>query len=263
MKVALTIAGSDSTAGAGVQADLKTFAAFGVYGTSAVTAVTAQSTTGVVEVFPLPPNIVRAQIEQIFDDIDVAAVKTGMLATAHIVNTVADAIQRFSPLKLVVDPVITSSSGAALLSEDGVSVVKNRLLPLATVVTPNVSEAAALSGMAVRSLADAQEAAKRIADLGARAVLVKGGHLPGPHAVDLLLHSGTFTEFSAVRSPFERIHGTGCTFASAIAASLALDDDLAAAVGRAKEYITAAIEQSTKVGKGARVLNHFGRRYTA
>ena len=259
MKVALTIAGSDSIAGAGIQADLKTFAAFGLYGVSTVTAITAQSTTGVAEVLALPAAIVRAQIARVAGDVSIAAVKTGMLATAEIVEGVADALEQLAPLKLVVDPVIAASGGATLLAADALAVLKTRLLPLATVVTPNANEAAVLAGRLLTSIGDAREAAKRIADLGPSAVVVKGGHLPGPQAIDVLLYDGRFTEFPAARFPFEHIHGTGCTFASAVAAGLALDDDPDGAIKRAKEYITGAIEHSIKVGRGARVLDHFWR----
>jgi hydroxymethylpyrimidine/phosphomethylpyrimidine kinase len=259
MRAVLTIAGSDSSAGAGMQADLKTFAALGVYGASAVTAVTAQNTLGVEEVFTLPPDVVRAQIECIVQDMSVSAVKTGMLSTAEIVRVVAEIIGRLPHPNLVVDPVMTATNGArrTLLAPDAVSTLKTHLLRIASVVTPNVAEATTLSGIGVTSAASAREAAQRIFDLGAKAVVVKGGHLEGEHAVDVLFDGRTFTEFSAPRFSGSSIHGTGCTFASAIAAGLALGDDLAAAVERAKRYVTGAIEHAIPVGRGARVLNHF------
>jgi len=260
MRTVLTIAGSDSIAGAGIQADLKTFAALGVYGVSAVTAVTAQNTAGVADVFALLPQQVRSQIDQVAKDVEIAAVKTGMLATAEIVQAVADAVEGFQRPNLVVDPVMTSGLGRTLLAPDAVSVLKARLLPMATVVTPNVAEAGTLSGVQVDSLARAREAAKRIAGFGATAVVIKGGHLSGPEAVDLLFHAGTFDEVSAPRVAVGEIHGTGCTFASAIAAGLAIGDDIPAAVERAKRYITGAIEQSLEIGHGARILNHFWTR---
>jgi hydroxymethylpyrimidine/phosphomethylpyrimidine kinase len=258
MQTVLTIAGSDSIAGAGIQADLKTFAALGVYGVSGVTAITAQSTTGVTDVFPLSADIVRAQIDQVTQDAAIAAVKTGMLATVEIVEVVAEAVSRFQRSNLVVDPVMASGSGMrTLLAQEAVSILKTRVFPLATVVTPNVSEAAALCGTVVDSLSTAREAAKRIIDFGAAAVVIKGGHWGGAQAVDLLLHAGTFTEFPVPRVNVSGVHGTGCTFASAIAAGLALGDDIPAAVQRAKRYVTGAIEHSFEIGRGARILNHF------
>ena len=259
MRTALTIAGSDSIAGAGIQADLKTFAALGVYGVSALTAVTAQNTTGVTEIFALSPQIVRGQIDQVAQDVEIAAVKTGMLATAEIVHVVSEAVGRFQHLNLVVDPVMAAGGpgGRTLLAQEAVSILKTRLLPLATVVTPNVAEAAALCDIQVDSMSSAREAARRIAGLGAAAVVIKGGHLSGRQAIDLLFHDGVFTELEAPRVDLAAVHGTGCTFASAIAAGLALGDDVPGAVRRAKRYITGAIEQSFAIGHGARILNHF------
>jgi hydroxymethylpyrimidine/phosphomethylpyrimidine kinase len=259
MRITLTVAGSDSIAGAGIQADLKTLAALGVYGVSAVTAVTAQNTSGVTEVFPLAPQSVCAQIEAVTRDVELAAVKTGMLATSDITRVVAETLGRIQHHSLVVDPVMvaTGSPGRTLLSPDAVSILKSRLLPMATVVTPNVAEAEVLSGVRVDSLDTAREAARLILALGPAAVVVKGGHLPGGEAVDLLLYQGRFIELAAPRSDTGDVHGTGCTFASAIAAGLALGDDVPAAVRRAKRYITGAIEHSLAIGRGARVLNHF------
>ena len=260
MRIALTIAGSDSIAGAGVQADLKTFAALGVYGVSAVTAVTSQNTTGVADVVPLSAEVVRSQIVLLCEDVEISAVKTGMLATAEIVRVVADAVRPIQPRNLVVDPVLAASSGRTFLTPEAVSILKERLLPLAAVVTPNADEATALSGIRVDSVSSAHEAAKRIFELGPLAVVVKGGHLSGAQAVDVLFHAGAFTEFAAPRSSLGAVHGTGCTFASAIAARLALGDDTPAAVDCAKRYITGAIERSIEIGHGARILNHFWER---
>jgi len=259
MPTVLTIAGSDSIAGAGIQADLKTFAALGVYGVSAVTAVTAQNTKGVGEVVALTPRTVHAQIDHVQADVDVAAVKTGMLATGEIVRAVSDAARRFQWPYLVVDPVMAAGAAGArtLLEPDAVSIVKTHLLAVTTVVTPNVAEASVLSGLEVESLDDAREAAKRIAELGPAAVIIKGGHLPGVNAIDVLFHDGIFAELGAPRITTGRLHGTGCTFASAIAAGLALGDDIPAAVLRAKRYVTGAIEHSLAIGHGARILNHF------
>ena len=259
MRTTLTIAGSDSIAGAGIQADLKTFAALGVYGVSALTAITAQDTDGVRDVVALSPEFVQAQIDAVAYDVEIAAVKTGMLATADIVRVVADRVRRIPRLKLVVDPVLvaTGPRSRTLLAPDAVSVLKTNLLPAATVVTPNIAEAETLSGVRIQSLDQARDAARRILDFGPAAVVVKGGHLAGPQAVDVLLHAGTFTEIEATRVAVGDVHGTGCTFASAIAARLALGDDIPSAVGHAKRYITGAIEHSFEIGRGARVLNHF------
>ena len=261
MQTVLTIAGSDSIAGAGIQADLKTFAALGVYGVSAVTAVTAQNTSGVAGIFALPSQTVQAQIEEVARDVQISAVKTGMLASVEIVEAVSEALARLQPPYIVVDPVLASGGAVrrTLLAPEAVSILKTRLLPLATVVTPNVAEAEALGDIRVDSIDSARKVATRIAELGAAAVVIKGGHLSGPHAVDVLFHAGTFTELEAPRVDLGPIHGTGCTFASAIAAGLALGDDIPSAVHRAKRYVTGAIQQSFVVGQGARILNHFWR----
>jgi hydroxymethylpyrimidine/phosphomethylpyrimidine kinase len=259
MRTALTIAGSDSIAGAGIQADLKTFAAMGIYGVSAVTAITAQNTMGVADVFALSAEMVRAQIEEVARDAAITAVKTGMLATAEIVEVVAEAVGRFQRPTLVVDPVMHAGASGTrtLLAPEAVSILKTRLFPIATVVTPNVSEAAALCGTVVDSLSTAREAATRIRDSGPEAVVIKGGHWGGAQAIDLLFHAGTFTEFAVPRVHLDAVHGAGCTFASAIAAGLALGDDIPAAAQRAKRYVTGAIEHSFAIGGGARILNHF------
>ena len=234
--------------------------------------MTAQNTEGVADVLPVPAEIVRAQIDRVAEDLDIAAVKTGMLATADTVRAVADAIGRLGIRNVVIDPVMASSridegSGKprkdvsrTLLAPEAVSVMKTLLLPKATVVTPNVAEAEALCGVRVDSMTGARKAATKIAGLGAAAVVIKGGHLQGPLAVDLLLYQGVFTEVSAPRANVPAVHGTGCTFASAIAAGLALGDDVPSAVRRAKHYISGAIEQSFALGKGARLLNHFWTR---
>jgi hydroxymethylpyrimidine/phosphomethylpyrimidine kinase len=259
MRAVLTIAGSDSIAGAGIQADLKTFAALGVYGTAAVTAVTSQNTSGILDVFAMHPDIVRSQIDVVAQDVSLSAVKVGMLGTADIVRIVADMVESLRLPNLVVDPVMAASGPGqrTLLALDGVEILKRRLLPQAAIVTPNVSEAHALTGIDVRSPDTAREAALRILELGARAVVIKGGHLQGPDAVDYFHDGKTMTEFSAPRSPHSSVHGTGCAFASAIAAGLALGDGPAEAVQRAKTYVTGAIAHSYALGGGARLLDHF------
>jgi hydroxymethylpyrimidine kinase/phosphomethylpyrimidine kinase len=253
--IVLTIAGSDPSGGAGIQADLKTFAALGVYGVSALTAITSQNTRGVLDVMALPADTVRAQIDAIATDLPIAAVKTGMLATSDTVAAVVNALQ--GRRHIVVDPVMAASRGGILLTEEAVSIMTSALFPLATVVTPNVPEASRLSGTSVTSVAAARDAAKRIQDHGPEAVVIKGGHLGGAESIDLLFYRGDFIELAATRVNVGAVHGTGCTFASAIAARLALGDDIPAAVDRAKRYVTGAIARSFALGAGDRVLNHF------
>jgi hydroxymethylpyrimidine/phosphomethylpyrimidine kinase len=259
MMVVLTIAGSDPIAGAGAQADLKTFAALGVYGTTVITAVTSQNTSGVDAVFPMTSSQVRSQLDCITRDVVLSAVKIGMLATVDIVELISDRLAALKPAHLVVDPVMLASNPGVrtLLAPDAVSILKSRLLPLASVVTPNVSEAESLSGLAVESLATAREAARRIFDLGPRAVVVKGGHLQGEAAVDLLYDGRAFTEFSAPRVASRQVHGAGCAFSAAISARLALGDDTSGAVAAAKRYVNGAILHAIGIGGGASVLNHF------
>ena len=252
----LTIAGSDSGAGAGIQTDLKTFAALGVYGTSAITAVTAQNTRGVKKIFPLPPAIVAAQIDAVAQDIGADAVKTGMLCDAAIVRLVAAKIRAHRLRNLVVDPVMAAKSGNLLLRKDALAALKKKLIPLAAVVTPNVPEAAALTGVRGTRVGDLQEAARRIVAMGAKSVVIKGGHRKGP-ATDLFYDGRKFREFSAARIRTRNTHGTGCTFAAAIAANLAKGETLEEAVRLAKKYLTRAIEESYSIGAGHGPVNHF------
>ena len=256
VSTAMTIAGSDSGGGAGIQADLKTFAALGVYGTSVLTAVTAQNTMGVTAVHEIPTGNITAQIDAVIDDIGADAVKTGMLASLSIIECVVSALQRHAVPWLVVDPVMVAKSGDPLLWEDAVDALRDRLLPLASVVTPNILEAETLTGMKISSETQVRRAAKKITDLGAKAVVVKGGHREGP-AADLFYDGSSFQEFSAPRIDTTNTHGTGCTFASAIAAGLALGMSLLDAVAEAKEYVTEAIRRSFPVGRGHGPLNHF------
>ncbi len=257
---ALTIAGSDSSGGAGIQADLKTFAAFGVYGLSAITAVTAQNTLGVLASLVLPADLVTAQIEAVAGDDSVPrirATKTGMLATAAIVEAVAAAIRELELPSLVVDPVMVATSGQRLLDDDGVRALCAELVPLAMVVTPNIPEAEILSGRAIHSIEDARAAAVRIHEMGASAVVVTGGHAEGDEIVDLLFDGTVFTEFQITRIRSSCTHGTGCTFASAIAAGLARGDALVDATARAQSYVVGAIAHGFAIGKGRGPLNHF------
>jgi hydroxymethylpyrimidine/phosphomethylpyrimidine kinase len=267
MASALTIAGSDSSAGAGVQADLKTFAALEVYGTSAITAITAQNTRGVTAVHELPAEIVGAQIDAVVSDIRPDAVKTGMLAGAQIIEVVAAKLREHRLTNVVVDPVMVAKSGDRLLREEAVSALRELLLPLADVVTPNLPEAEVLAGHSIQSDEDASRAAAAIVAMGAKAVVVKGGHRPegrpsgreSPNAVDFLYDGREFREYSAPRVETMSTHGTGCTFASAIAAYLARGEALAEAVGQAKEYLTEALRRAYPIGGGHGPVHHFHR----
>jgi hydroxymethylpyrimidine/phosphomethylpyrimidine kinase len=259
MKRALTIAGSDSGAGAGIQADLKTFAAHGVYGISAITALTAQNTQGVAGVHVVPAEFVTLQIETVTSDIGCDAVKTGMLATSAIVEAVAACVEALDLPNLVVDPVMIAKGGDRLLDEDAVLAIRTALLRLARVVTPNVPEAEVLAGMTILSIDDMREAARRILRLGPEAVIVKGGHLEGDESIDLLLEAGRETVLAAPRLHVRSTHGTGCTFAAAIAARLALGDSLDTAARSAKEYVTQAMAHGIDVGNGHQPLGHFWR----
>jgi hydroxymethylpyrimidine/phosphomethylpyrimidine kinase len=257
VRAVLTIAGSDSGGGAGIQADLRTFAAHGVYGTSAITAVTAQNTVGLTTMSAVEADLVTAQIEAVAADIPLHATKTGMLANAAIVEAVAAAIEELELPKVVVDPVMLSKSGDRLLDDDGVRMLCAELLPRALVVTPNIPEAEALSGRQIRSIDDAREAARRIVSMGSSAVIITGGHRAGDEIVDLLFDGSAFTEFRIGRVVSQSTHGTGCTFASAIAALLARDHSLADAVARAQAYVAGAIRHGLAIGKGHGPLDHF------
>jgi len=274
MRIALTIAGSDSSGGAGIQADLKTFAAFGLYGASAITAITAQSTNGIEATMALSADLVTAQIEAVAGDLTIHATKVGMLSNAAIVEAVAAAIAEMDLALVVVDPVLVSSSGERLLDEDGVRALCAELLPRARVVTPNIPEAEALSGRRIGSLEQARDAARRIHDMGAAAVIITGGHgrwdqekgvglrAQGsqPHVVDLLFDGRTFHEFRVSRVESRHTHGTGCTFASAVAAGLALGRELPDAAARAQAYVAGAIAHAPEIGHGRGPLNHFWAR---
>ena len=256
-RVALTIAGSDSSGGAGIQADLKTFAALGVYGTSAITAVTAQNTLGVIETLPLPADLVTAQIEAVAGDITIHATKIGMLATAAIVEAVAAAIKELDLPLVVVDPVMTSTSGAHLLDDDGVKMLRAEVLPRSAVVTPNIPEAEILSGRRIESIDEARAAAYLIHEMGSSAVVITGGHAKGEQIVDLLFDGERFTELHTARIDTPHTHGTGCTFASAIAAYLARGDSLVESVVRAQEYVGGAIRHALPLGHGRGPVDHF------
>jgi hydroxymethylpyrimidine/phosphomethylpyrimidine kinase len=254
--VALTVAGSDSGGGAGIQADLKTFAAHGVYGVSAITAVTAQNTQGVSAVQVLKPGTVLSQIGAVITDFTVSAVKTGMLANATIVEAVARAIRSAQLAPVVVDPVMVAKSGDRLLDERALAALTRELLPLAALVTPNLPEAEVLAGIRVRTVEDQREAARRIVGLGARAVVVKGGHAASDDIVDVLFDGQTFTEFRTERVPGTSTHGTGCTFSAAIAAQLALGRSIPEAIPLAQVYVGRAIRNAPGLGHGHGPMGH-------
>ena len=253
---AMTIAGSDSGGGAGVQADLKTFAALGVYGASTLTAITAQNTVAVTTVHDIPTDVITAQIDAVLTDIGADAVKTGMLSSSDIIECVCEALEVHGVQRLVVDPVMIAKSGDALLREDAIGSLRTRLLPLAMVVTPNIPEAEALTETTIVSDADVRRAAEAIVGMGARSVVVKGGHREGP-ATDLFYDGKEFKEFTAPRFDTVNTHGTGCTFASAVAAGLARGMVVTDAVALAKDYVTEGIRHSFSIGQGHGPLNHF------
>jgi hydroxymethylpyrimidine/phosphomethylpyrimidine kinase len=261
MRTALTIAGSDSGGGAGIQADLKTFAAHRVYGTSVITAVTAQNTLGVMAFEALSADLVTAQIEAVFSDIGAHAAKTGMLANAAIVEAVAAAVEDLDIPWLVVDPVMIAKSGDRLLDDEALGAMKSELLRRAFVVTPNVPEAETLSGVVIRTEEDRREAARRLAALGPTAVIVKGGHFPSDDIVDLLYDGERFTEFRTERIAGRNTHGTGCTFAAALTSHLALGRVLKEAIPLAQEYVAGAIRSGPSLGKGHGPLDHFWSLY--
>jgi hydroxymethylpyrimidine/phosphomethylpyrimidine kinase len=261
VKVALTIAGSDSSAGAGIQADLKTFAAHGVFGVTAVTAVTAQNTTGIIAAAPLPADLVGAQIEAVASDVAVNAAKTGMLANAAIVEAVAATVGELDIPFLIVDPVIVATSGDPLLDDEGLLALKDELVARAHAITPNIPEAEVLSGVTIRSEPDRRDAARKIFDLGAAYVVITGGHAPGDRIVDLVYDGEVFTEYVTTRVAGRHTHGTGCSFSAALTAHLALGRSLHEAMPLAQDYIAGAIRHAPGLGRGSGPLNHFWRLY--
>ena len=254
LPVALTIAGSDSGGGAGIQADLKTFAALGVHGCSVITALTAQNTLTVTAIHDVPPEFVRAQFDAVVPDLKPAAAKTGMLSNPRIIETVARALEDFGIERLVVDPVMVAKGGAKLLQDEAVAALRARLLPLAAVITPNLPEAEVLLGRQLRTLDERRQAARDLLALGPRAVVVKGGHAEGP-AVDVLFDGREMVELEAERRRTGNTHGSGCKFSAAIAAGLARDLPLRRAVEEAKRFITGAIGAAIEVGQGHGPVN--------
>jgi len=252
--VALSVAGSDPSGGAGIQADLKTFHQFGVYGTAAITLITVQNTTGVGRVECLPPDLVAQQVRAVVDDIPPAAAKTGALGSCGIIEAVAD-IAAGSSFPLVVDPVMVSKHGAALLDANAADALKSLLIPRAFLLTPNLDEAELLTGVAVRGVGGMKIAAEKLIKLGVQAVLIKGGHLSGD-ATDVLLYRGEWHEFTGPRIETRHTHGTGCTYSAAITALLAKGFELSHAVRRAKEFISEAIRTAPGLGAGCGPVNH-------
>jgi hydroxymethylpyrimidine/phosphomethylpyrimidine kinase len=257
MKVALTIAGSDSSGGAGIQADIKTFQAHGVFGMSAITAVTVQNTQKVYDIQEMSPHIVYGQIRCLFDDIAIDAVKIGMVASTELIRAIAGALSSACLPPVILDPVMISKSGYRLLKEDAQAALIEMLFPLAEVVTPNIHEAEALIGKDIRNIEAMKDAAKEIIGLGAGKVVIKGGHLGGSRATDILYDGSSFEELTDLRVDTPNTHGTGCTFSSAIAANMALGQDFFEAVRLAKIYISGAIAHSLPIGCGHGPTHHF------
>jgi hydroxymethylpyrimidine kinase/phosphomethylpyrimidine kinase len=260
-KTVLTIAGSDSGGGAGIQADLKTITALGAFGMSVLAALTAQNTLGVHAIHDVPSEFVAAQFDAVATDIGIDAAKTGMLATSEVIRTVAGRIRQYGVKKLVVDPVMVAKGGAALIRAEAVEALVSELLPLALVLTPNVPEAEALTGVKILNLADMKEAAERIRKMGPRYVVVKGGHMEGD-AVDLLCDDSGFMTFSSPRFVTQDTHGTGCTFSAAIATFLAIGRDVPGAIEGAKRYISGAIRYAWRIGGGHGPTNHIAPLFT-
>lgn len=259
LPIALTIAGSDSSGGAGIQADLKTFTALGVYGASVITAITAQNTLGVQAVLGLPQDIITAQMRSVASDLAVGGIKTGMLADRQTVETVVDGLAAFGNAPLVVDPVMVATSGDVLLAEEAIEAVRRRLIPLAEVITPNLKEAARLlDAEPARSLDEMEEQGRRLLAFGSKAVLVKGGHADEPDATDILVMKSGSLRFTEPRIETGNTHGTGCTLAAAIAAGLAAGDSLPTAVQKAKTYVWGAISaaRGLTIGSGQGPVNH-------
>ncbi len=262
--VALTIAGSDSSGGAGIQADLKTFAALGVYGASVITALTAQDTRGVSAIHAVPPEFVTAQIDAVFGDLDVGAVKIGMVAQSSTIEAIAASLRRYAPRHVVLDPVMVATSGDRLLAEDAVEALRTKLIPRACLITPNLPEAAALLGEDVATqAADIERQGRRLLSMGCPAVLIKGGHGAGDESVDYLIEAKRTIAFAAPRLATKNTHGTGCSLSSAIAADLSKGEDIETAVGNAKSWISAAIAAADRltVGHGRGPIHHFHRFY--
>lgn len=262
MKTALTIAGSDCSGGAGIQADLKTFSAHGVFGMSVIVSVVAENTARVIQIQDVTPDMIAAQIDAVFEDIPPHAVKIGMLSTPACMRAVAEKLREYHPANVVIDPVMYAKNGCPLMDPDAVGTLIEEVLPLADVLTPNIPEAEHITGMKIESLADARKAAEAIHRMGCRAVLVKGGHALGD-AEDTLFDGGRFYSFRSERIDTKNTHGTGCTLSSAIAANLARGMEIPSAVEEAKRYVTTAIRHALPLGKGCGPTHHFYDLYEA
>ena len=260
MKKVLSIAGSDCSGGAGIQADLKTFSAHGVYGMSVIVSVVAENTSRVLGIEDVSPAMIEAQIDAVFEDIGADAVKVGMLSGPPCMEAVARRLRAYAPPNVVIDPVMLAKGGSPLMDPGAVSLLIRDILPLADLLTPNIPEAEAITGRPIRDTADMEEAARRIAAMGAKAVLVKGGHAQGD-AVDILFDGTALHRFTAERIDTKNTHGTGCTYSSAIASNLALGLPLPEAVARAKDYVTTAIRHALAIGRGHGPTNHFYELY--
>ncbi|MFH0730659.1 MAG: bifunctional hydroxymethylpyrimidine kinase/phosphomethylpyrimidine kinase [Pseudomonadota bacterium] len=256
MKHVLSIAGSDCCGGAGIQADLKTFAAHGVYGMSVITAVTAQNTQFILDIQNVSPVTIARQIEAVFTDIPVHAVKIGMVSTTEAIHAIASQLKRFQPSHVVLDTVMISKSGNSLLEPNAVELLLDKLLPIATLITPNIPEAELITGKKIQSIPDMEKAARRLFEIGAASVLLKGGHAAFD-PTDILFDGTRFFHFEGRRIMTKNTHGTGCTLSSAIAANLAKNDSLQTAVAKAKKYVTLCIDHALSIGKGAGPLHHF------
>jgi hydroxymethylpyrimidine/phosphomethylpyrimidine kinase len=254
--IALTIAGSDSGGGAGIQADLKTFQAFNVFGVTVITSITAQNTLGVRSIQDIDPEIVGDQIDMIMEDMGCHAAKTGMVSNAEIIEVIADRVKKHRIDKLVIDPVMVSKSRNRLLKNDAQNVLIKKLLPLSYLLTPNIDEAEIISGIKISSTEDVKKAARKITEMGPESVLIKGGHLKEDKAIDILFSQGRYTVFESERIDSKNTHGTGCTISSAITASLSCGENLLDSIRIAKEYITRAIENAPGIGKGFGPLYH-------
>ena len=262
--IALTVAGSDSSGGAGIQADLKTFAALGVYGASVITALTAQNTQGVSGIHQVPPDFVTAQIDAVFSDLAIGAVKIGMVADRAVIGAIAAGLAKWQPKHVVLDPVMVATTGDRLLQADAIDALRTKLIPLASLITPNLPEAAALLDAPIATTEGAiAEQGKRLLALGARAVLIKGGHGQGAESIDYLVTSGGTIALSAPRVATKNTHGTGCSLSSAIVAGLAKGEDMQTAVRNAKAWISAAIAAADRfsVGHGHGPIHHFHKFY--
>lgn len=256
MKTALTIAGSDCSGGAGIQADLKTMSALGVFGMSVIVSVVAENTSRVISAHDLSPKAIGDQLDAVFEDMPVDAVKIGMLSSPECMKTIATKLAGFSPRHIVIDPVMYAKDGTPLMHEDSIDTLITTIIPLATCLTPNIPEAEKIAHMHIDSISDMKEAAKRILKMCAKAVLIKGGHYSG-EAADILYDGEEFFTYESKRIKTKNTHGTGCTLSSAIASYLALGEGLSSAVGKAKEYVTMAIEHALELGHGCGPTNHF------